>query len=58
MTCQLIADSLSIPKNFGSTDFKRRFEDTKTMLKICPARTDTRANGRASCRMPRPVKHD
>jgi len=33
----------------GSTDFKTRFEETKTVLKICPARTDTRANGQASC---------
>ena len=45
-------------ENCGCTDFKRRFEETKTVLNICPARTDTRANGRASCRVPRPFKHD
>ena len=46
------------PENCGSSDFKRSFEETKTVLMICPARTDMRANGRASCRVPRPVKHD
>jgi hypothetical protein len=54
---QLIAVSLH-PENCGSTDFKRRFEETKSVLNICPARTATRANGQASSRVPRRVKHD
>ena len=43
VTSRLIADTLGIPK---------------TVLKICPAHTDTRANEQASCCVPRPVKRD
>ena len=34
VTSRLIADTLGIQKNCGSTDFKRKFKETKTGFKI------------------------
>ena len=53
----LIADTLGIPKSGILRILKEDLKKRK-LLKICPARTDTRANARASYRVPRPVKHD
>jgi hypothetical protein len=59
VTSRLIADTLGIPKTVVlrilREDLKKR---KKTMFKICPAHTDSRANGQAICRVSSLIKHD
>jgi len=57
VTSRLIADTLGIPKTIVLRILRENLKKRKLCSRFGP-HADTRRNGRASCRVPRPVKHD